>query len=60
MVHFEIITEDGSKCYETKKNKGHKMFSRRYLNFWEHSGNLDIDGMIIVKFILNRRWENGD
>ena len=51
-----VITEGGSKCYETKQKKVHKMFSRRCLNFREHSGNLDIDGMIILKLILKWEW----
>jgi len=31
------------------------MFSRRYLNFWAHSENLDIDGIMIIKFILKNK-----
>jgi len=42
VVHIEVMTEGGSKCYETKNKRGHKIFSRWYFSFWEHSGNPDI------------------
>lgn len=31
VVHIEVTTEGCSKCYETKKKKGHKIFSNAIL-----------------------------